>query len=244
MSKQLSNIAVVFAGGVGSRMHGAKVPKQFLRLGGRPIIAHTLQHFEDSPSIGGVIVVCVEPWIPELKNIISNFSIKKVLAVVPGGQSGQESIFNGLKKAKELCITGRDTVVLIHDGVRPLIDVDTIERCIVSVREKGPTATVSDAVETVIRLDGDKVADVYNRASCKLARAPQGFLFDDLYEAHLRARQEGLGGFVDSVSMMSHYGYSIYTVDGPSDNIKITTQQDFFAFKGYMDSKELSQLWS
>lgn len=244
MSKQLNNIAVIFAGGVGSRMHGAKVPKQFLCLGGKPIIAHTLQHFEDAPSIDGVVVVCVEPWIPELKSIISNCFIKKVLSVVPGGQSGQESIFNGLKEAKELGITGQDTVVLIHDGVRPLIDEDTIERCIASVREKGPTATVSDAVETVIRLDGDTVADVYNRASCKLARAPQGFLFNELYEAHLKARQEGLGDFIDSVSMMSYYGYSIYTVNGPSDNIKITTQQDFFAFKGYVDSKELSQLWS
>lgn len=237
------NIAVIFAGGVGSRMNGAKVPKQFLRLGGRPIIAHTMKRFEEAESIEGVFVVCVEPWIEELKRIVANESIKKVKAIVPGGRTGQESIFRGLECAHDSGLTDPDTVVLIHDGVRPLIDADTIDRCVQSVREKGPTATVSDAVETVIRLNGDQVADVYDRSSCKLARAPQGFMFSELYSAHLRAKEEGKFDFIDSVSLMSHYGYPVYTVDGPSENIKITTQQDFFAFKGFMDSKELSQLW-
>ena len=82
-----------------------------------------------------------------------------------------------------------------------------------------------------------------NRSKCKLARAPQGFIFDDLYKAHLKARTEGKHDFIDSVSMMSNYGYQIYTVEGPADNIKITTQRDFFAYKGFMDYKEMEQLW-
>ena len=239
----LNGIAVIFAGGSGSRMHGAKVPKQFLCLGGRPIIAHTLKRFEEASSIDGVFVACVESWIEELQRIIGEESFKKVRGIVPGGKTGQESIFRGLESARNSGLVDDDTVALIHDGVRPLIDVDTIERCVQSVREKGPTATVSDAVETVIRLDGDQVADVYDRSSCKLARAPQGFMFNELYAAHLRAKEEGKSDFIDSVSLMSYFGYPIYTVDGPSENIKITTQQDFFAFKGFMDSKELNQLW-
>lgn len=239
----LNGIAVIFAGGVGSRMHGAKVPKQFLCLGGRPIIAHTLKRFEEAPSIDGVFVVCIETWIDELKRVVAEEPLTKIKAIVPGGNSGQESIFCGLESAHNSGLVGEDTVVLIHDGVRPLIDADTINRCVKSVREKGPTATVSDAVETVIRLEGDQVADVYDRSTCKLARAPQGFIFDELYAAHLRAQAEGKSDFIDSVSLMSYYGHPIYTVDGPSENIKITTQQDFFAFKGFVDSRELSQLW-
>ncbi len=240
---QLKTVAVIFAGGVGERMHGAKVPKQFLRLGGRPIILHTLKHFEDAECVDGVYVVCVESWIQELKHAFETEPLKKIKAIVHGGNTGQESIFHGLKCANESGELADDAVVLIHDGVRPLIDEQTINQCAKSVRENGSTTTVSDVVETVMHLEDGRVVDVYDRATCKLARAPQGFLFKDIYAAHLKAQEEGKTNFIDSISLMSYYGHPIFTVEGPPENIKITTQQDFFTFKGFMDSKELSQLW-
>ena len=105
-----------------------------------------------------------------------------------------------------------------------------------------PKLTEADQTELFEEIDG-KVQRVVDRSRCKLARAPQGFIFDDLYASHLAARSEGKHDFIDSISLMAHYGHSIYTVEGPADNIKVTTQRDFFAFKGFMDYKEMGQLW-
>ncbi len=239
----LRTAAVIFAGGTGSRMHGAKVPKQFLLSGGRPIIAHTIEKFQDADCVDGIVVVSLESGIGYLEQIVEQEHFDKVLSVVPGGTTGQESIFNGLAELKRLGVTDDKTVVLIHDGVRPLIDAETIEACDRSVRERGATATVAPAIETIIEERDGKVVDVLDRSQCKLARAPQGFRFDELYEAHLESRRQGLDDFIDSISMMAHFGHEIFTVEGPVDNIKITTRRDFFSFKGFMDYNELSQLW-
>lgn len=236
--------AVIFAGGVGSRMQGAKIPKQFLELGGKPIIAHTIDHFEHHPEIAGIVVVCVVSGINHMKRIVADGHYGKVLSIVPGGETGQDSIFNGLAELRRSKPDEQDAVVLIHDGVRPLIDGDTITNCINSVRENGPTATVASSPETVIEETDGVVRRVVDRSCCKLARAPQGFLFGDLYKEHLKAREEGRHDFIDSISLMAHYGHKVYTVEGPVDNIKVTTQRDFFAFKGFMDYKEMEQLWS
>ena len=238
-----ANYVVIFAGGVGSRMNGAKTPKQFLELGGKPIIAHTIDHFERHPLISGIIVACLESGIPFMEQIITTFHYEKVISVVPGGSSGQDSIFNGLHELYIQNITDHNSVVLIHDGVRPLIDESTITNCIKSVQSRGSTATVAPSTETIVEEIDGKVQRVVDRSRCKLARAPQGFIFDDLYASHLAARSEGKHDFIDSISLMAHYGHSIYTVEGPADNIKATTQRDFFAFKGFMDYKEMGQLW-
>lgn len=239
------NIALIFAGGTGSRMGVATVPKQFLILGGKPIIAHTIDHFEKHPMIDGIVVVCIESWIKRLRSIVNEESYSKIISIVPGGKSGQESIFLGLQEINNVCCMDDFSVVLIHDGVRPLIDTETITKCINSVRKNGCTATVAPAVETIIEENDGKVVRVVDRSKCKLARAPQGFIFKQIYEIHKKAKEEGVqNSFIDSISLMANYGYEIYTIDGPTENIKITTRQDYFAFKGYMDYKEMGQFWS
>lgn len=244
MAKEKSEvIALLFAGGVGVRMGGAKIPKQFIRLGGRPIIAHTIDHFEHHDGVDSIVVVCVESGMPLMMDIVENCRFKKIVSVVPGGNTGQGSIYNGLLEIDRLGIAGKESVVLVHDGVRPLIDEDSITRCIQSVRENGCTAVVAPAVETIIEEHNGQVERIVDRSRCKLARAPQGFFFRDLLMAHNQAIEEDELNFIDSISLMSHYGYDIHTVEGPSDNIKITTQRDFFALKGYMDYKEMEQLW-
>lgn len=234
---------VIFAGGVGSRMRGAKVPKQFLELGGKSIIAHTLDHFEEHPLVDGIVVVCIESGISHMKDIISDGHYDKVLSIVPGGETGQDSIFNGLSELDRLKVTDKESIVLIHDGVRPLIDKETITACIESVSKFGPTATVASSPETIIEEEDGVVERVVDRSRCKLARAPQGFDFNQLYSEHLHARAEGRHDFIDSISLMAHYGHKAHTVEGPADNIKVTTQRDFFAFKGFVDYKEMEQLW-
>lgn len=236
--------AVIFAGGTGSRMRGAQIPKQFLCLGGKPIIAHTLQHFQDHALIEGIAVACIESWIPELKRIVADYHLDKVVAVVPGGQTGQDSRLQGL-----LALRGieqppvADDVVLIHDGVRPLIDADTISRCVDSVIRRGCTAVTAPATETVIIDRDQEVEDIIDRSSCLFARAPQGFRFGEVLSVYKRAPEDGVVDSIDSISLMASYGYRIYTVEGPEENIKITTPRDFFTFKSFVDMEEVAQIW-
>ena len=237
MFAQDACIALIFAGGTGTRMTGADVPKQFLELEGKPIIAYTIDHFEQHPQVDGIVVVCLESWLGPLEHIVAAQGYQKVIALAPGGRTGQESIYNGLLALEEQVEPDADVLVLVHDGVRPLIDEDTITRCIESVRTQGCTAVISPAVETVVTIADDGTLQLIDRSRCRLARAPQGFSFRELLAAHRRAREEGETNLVDSVSLMSRYGYQIHTVDGPAENIKITTPSDFFAFKGYMEQK-------
>ena len=121
------NIGIIFAGGVGSRMHSKEKPKQFLEIYNKPIIIHTLEHFEKNKLIDDIVVVCVEGWIDYLNELIYKYRISKVRKVVSGGNSGQLSIYNGLCAAKELA--GADNaIVLIHDGVRPLISSELLTK--------------------------------------------------------------------------------------------------------------------
>jgi 2-C-methyl-D-erythritol 4-phosphate cytidylyltransferase len=118
------NIAVIFAGGAGQRMKTVSRPKQFLELNGKPIMVYTLDLFDNHPMIDGIVCVCIESWIPFLEKQLKKFEINKVKVIVPGGDTGQDSIYIGLKEAKKNCSS--DDIVLIHDGVRPFINADLI----------------------------------------------------------------------------------------------------------------------
>ena len=116
----MKNIALIFAGGTGKRMGIKDVPKQFLEVDGKPIIIYTLEHFQNHPEIYDIFVVCIESWIDYLKFQLDKFGISKVRNVIPGGTTGQDSIFLGLKEAEKSC--NKDDIVLIHDGVRQFIN--------------------------------------------------------------------------------------------------------------------------
>ena len=119
------NIAIIFAGGTGSRMHTTSRPKQFLEYQGKPIIIYTLELFDNHSMIDGIVVACVEAWIPFLEKMLKKFEINKVMRIVSGGETGQESIYKGIVAAKDISESS-DDIVLIHDGVRPLITEQTI----------------------------------------------------------------------------------------------------------------------
>lgn len=235
------NIAMIFAGGTGRRMQSTTVPKQFLELYNKPIIIYTLEQFENNDNIDGIVVSCLESWIPKLKKMIDRFHITKVKDVVPGGANGQESIYNGLKKVKEL-YPQEDTVVLIHDGVRPLIDQATIDGNIESVKAHGNAITITPAIETIIQEDENHLVNrIIDRKECQLARAPQSFYLKDIIAMHEKAIDENIHDFIDSATMMKHYGYDLYTVIGPVNNIKITTPIDFYIFKALLDAENSMQ---
>lgn len=235
------NIAIIFAGGTGQRMNTAAKPKQFLELHGKPIIIYTLEHFQEHPQIDGIVLVCLKDWIPYCRELLARFGISKVQAIVPGGSSGQESIFRGLEAAQKLY--PQDSVVLIHDGVRPLINAQLITDVIDCVEKNGSAVTVAPAIETVVvkKQDGH-IGDIMDRSRCEMAKAPQCFYLKDIYGAHLRAIAEDKHDFIDSAGLMKHYGFRLSTVVGSSENIKITTPIDFYLFRAIIDARENMQI--
>lgn len=236
------NIGIIFAGGTGSRMNSASKPKQFLEIHGKPVLIYTLEHFDKHPKIDHIILVCLSSWIDYTAELLKKFGICKVAKIVPGGDTGQKSIFNGLQIANSLY--GDDNVVLIHDGVRPLINGDLITNCIDSVEHNGSAITVTPAIETIfVKSDSNHhVGKILNRCKCEMAKAPQCFNLGDIYKAHMQAISDRLTDFIDSASLMQYYGYKLFTVDGPMENIKITTPSDFYIFRAIMDAKENLQI--
>ena len=237
----MKNIAVIFAGGSGKRMNTVSRPKQFLELNGKPVMIYTLELFDNHPMVDGIVVVCIEPWIPFLKKQLKKFEINKVGVIVPGGETGQDSIFNGLSAAKE-CY-GEDCNVLIHDGVRPLITEQTITDCINTTNEKGNCITCVPATETFVVTQEDGSLEIPTRANSLIARAPQCFHLKNILDAHHKAQQSGRHDFIDSCTMMSHYGHHMNTIIGPMENIKITTPTDFFIFRAMVEVHENQQIF-
>lgn len=237
------NIAVIFAGGSGQRMHTRDIPKQFLEMHKKPIIIYTLEIFDKHPEIDAIVIACIDGWIEHLNNLIYQYRIDKVKKIVQGGMTGQMSIFNGIQAAKE--ISGEEeAIVLIHDSVRPLINNEVISENIKSVKKNGSAITTGIVKETILVINDDEsIKSVPDRYHSRVAKAPQSFWLKDIYSAHIKAQCEGLYDCIDSCSLMKRYGHSLYLVDGPYENIKITTPDDFYTMRALLDAQEDRQLY-
>lgn len=237
------NIAVIFAGGVGSRMHSKDLPKQFLHIYDKPIIIHTIEHFESNSKIEAIVVVCNKDWISYFKDLLVKYSIKKIKAIVPGGETGQLSIYNGLVAAEKIS-NGENSIVLIHDGVRPLINSELISQNIKAVQKYGSSITSGIVKETIVEIDSaSNIQNVPDRIHSRVAKAPQSFWLKDILAAHRTALQSGKTDFIDSCSMMHFYGYPLHMIDGPYENIKITTPEDFYTMRAILQVKEDAQIY-
>lgn len=232
---------LIFAGGSGTRMNSKGRPKQFLQFYGKELIIHTLENFQNHPEVDSIAVVCIEDWIPYLNKILIKYGIDKVKTVVPGGATGQESIYLGLKAISEF--SDDDSTVLIHDGVRPFINEDVISACIKSVKEHGSAITVVPAIETIVTLENGKINSITDRSKCFHARAPQCFILGEILKEHEKARIDGNTNMIDSASLMQFYGHELFTVPGNVDNIKITTPADFYTFKALYEVRENQQIF-
>lgn len=244
----MPNIAIIFAGGTGQRMNSRSKPKQFLELHQKPILVYTLEQFQYHPEIDGIILATLESWIDYCEQLKSRFNLTKLAAIISGGESATDSAFNGLSKAAELY--PEDSIVLIHDGVRPLIAEETISKDIACVREHGTAITVSPAIETITLFSDEgkdeenkEVNQVIDRSKCLMARAPQCFYLKDILSVYRRSRENSDGAFIDSATMMMRYGHKLYTVEGRPENIKITTPNDFYMFRAIMDARENTQIF-
>lgn len=237
------NIAIIFAGGSGARM-GAGLPKQFLEVNGKPIIIHTLEIFEDHSEIDEIYVACKAEYISKLQKMVKRHMISKVVEIVAGGNSGQESIYNALMAAKKN--NGDDAIVLIHDGVRPCITKELIDDDLNCVKEHGNAITCSALYETpVVSLDGETVDEVPPRINYYTAQAPQCFYLGDVLAAHseIRKNNPNYEGVVDTCTMMKMLGKEVKLVVGPRGNIKVTTPEDLYTFRAMIQYKESEQIF-
>ncbi|MBO7496350.1 MAG: 2-C-methyl-D-erythritol 4-phosphate cytidylyltransferase [Salinivirgaceae bacterium] len=226
----MKNVAVIFAGGVGKRMNLGDIPKQFLEVGGMPIIVYTINVFQQLDIIDGIIVVCIEQWIKKTEDLVREYGLNKVKDIVSGGKTGHESRLIGLRCAKKYY---EEAVVLIHDGVRPLIDHKTISEAIECTNKNGSAVVCSPAIETIYRECGDS-RTIIPREQCFLLRAPQCFILSEILDLYERETAKGNNDVIDSVTLMQMYNRSVPKVIGPPENIKITTPLDFYMFEGIM----------
>lgn len=232
--------ALIFAGGTGKRMNTKSKPKQFLEMQGKPIIIYTLEHFEFCDQVDQIVIVCLEDKILELERLLRRYEINKVVSIVPGGDSGHASIYNGILSMETYSKKG--DIVLLHDGVRPLIHQTLILDCIETIKEKGNAITVEVMKESVARsLDGNMIDMIPERQELYAIKAPQGFYYENISELYKRAEQEKII-FWDAASMCNYYGINLNMVKSSRNNIKITEPADYYIYRALYEVQEEQQI--
>ncbi|MCM1283724.1 MAG: 2-C-methyl-D-erythritol 4-phosphate cytidylyltransferase [Muribaculaceae bacterium] len=235
------NIAIIFAGGSGVRM-GAGVPKQFLEINGKPIIVHTLQLFQYHDQIDKIYISVLKEYVSYMKELVEEYRLKKTAAVIEGGETAQDSIYNALKRAA--AENSEDSIVLLHDGVRPFVSYDVIADNIRGVKEYGNAITCTACYETILlSKDGDQVDSVPYRRETFAAQAPQSFYLKDIIAAHdvVRARPEGYENMVDACTILKSQGLDVHMIPGNRGNIKVTTPEDVYMYRALLNYKENEQ---
>jgi 2-C-methyl-D-erythritol 4-phosphate cytidylyltransferase len=222
LSNPMRTAAIIPAAGEGYRMGGARA-KQFLELDGRPILAVTLQAFQDCRAVDGIILVAPLVDVEYCsREIIQPFRLEKVKKVVPGGKRRQDSVRLGIEATN-----GHYDLVLIHDGVRPFIDSEFIEGVIQEAKSHRAVITGLPAKETVKEVDSLlRVVKTYERNRVWLVQTPQVFRYQDILRAHQKALEEGLEEATDDSFLIERLGIPVKVVEGSEKNIKVTTQYD------------------
>ncbi len=231
------NIAILTAGGIGSRTH-QDLPKQFLSVENKPIIIYTLEAFQQHPSIDAIYVSCLEGWSAVLEAYAKQFNITKLKRIVIGGATGQESIYNGLKAIKKDYKTTSDIIVIIHDGNRPMLPQDVITDNLVKQKKYGSAVTVIPTTEVVfVSKNGVESKMALNREELWRTQTPHSYNFDELWHVHNEAIKDGIINMAASCSLMQKYGYITFFSRGSEKNIKITTIEDIEIFKALLNAK-------
>ena len=230
-------VAIIIAGGSGSRM-GQDIPKQFIKVYDKPVLIYTLEGFQKHPQIDAIEVVCIDGWHDVLRSYAQQFGIDKLKWIVSGGKSGQESIRNGVfHLEKEL---SDDDIVIIHDGIRPLVDetvlTDVIEKC----RQYGNAVTSMPYNEQIFLVD-DEISTVkyIPRETLRRVATPQAYRFDLLDEKYHEAFEKKIGIYGSSYTntMMVELGVRLYFAKGSDRNLKLTTPGDLEVFQAMLGSQ-------
>ena len=232
------NTAIIIAGGKGSRM-GQDIPKQFINVYDKPVLVYTLQGFQQHPQIDAILVVCIDGWHDVVKAYARQFGIDKLKWVVSGGETGQESIRNGVFALEGVCAP--DDIVVIHDGIRPLVDETVLTDVIVKCEQFGNAVSSMPYNEQIFIID-DEISTVkyIPRETLRRVSTPQAYRYEKLLWAYKKAFSEGIGiaGSSYTNTMMVELGERLYFAAGSDKNIKLTSKDDLELFKAYLKSEK------
>ena len=231
-------VAIIIAGGVGSRM-GADIPKQFVLVNGKPVLVYTLEAFEQHPMIDAIELVCIEGWEDSAWAWARKHRISKLKWIVKGGASGQESIRNGVYGLEGKC--NSDDVVVIHDGIRPLVDPTVLDDVIDKARQFGNGVTSMPYNEQIFLVDSERPSTTVKyipRETLRRVATPQAYQFGLLDKKYHEAfgRKIGIYGSSYTNTMMTELGVRLYFAAGSDKNIKLTTPGDIEIFKAMIGS--------
>lgn len=232
------NVALLTAAGTATRMH-QDIPKQFIHVDNKPIIIYTMEAFQQHPSIDAIIVVALDSWSEMVWAYARQFNITKLKWVVSGGQTGQESIKNGLMKLKkELSL---DATVLVHDGNRPLVSPDIISDSLATYKKYGNAVAVIPCTEVVFESEnGFSSCTSTEREKLFRTQTPHTYRLKDLLNAHMEAEKRGIYNTAASCMLMKELGKTTYFSKGSEENLKITTLDDLKIFKALLHTKQES----
>lgn len=233
------NIALIIAGGIGARM-GKNIPKQFIEVDGKTVLAYTLESFQRHPMIDAIEVVCIKGWEDVLMNDVRNYGITKLKWVAEGGATGQESIRNGVFNLEGRC--SAEDIVIVHDGIRPLVDSEVLTAVIKTAREHGNGVTSLPYNEQIFVVSGDDpstTTEYIPRETLRRVATPQAYRFDLLDSKYHEAfeKKKGIFGSSYTNTMMVELGVRLHFAAGSDKNIKLTTPDDLAIFKGYLSRK-------
>ena len=228
------NIALIIAGGKGVRMK-QEIPKQFIHVNGKPVIIYTLEGFQRHPEIDAILVVCLRGWEEAMRRYARQYGIEKLKWIVPGGETGQESIRNGVYHLEGKAAD--DDIVIVHDGIRPMVDSSVLSDVIRVATEHGNGVTSTPYTEQIFRIQDEYTTREYiPRETLRKVATPQAYRFDLLLRSYRRAFSEGIGihGSSYTNTMMVDLGETLYFAAGSDRNIKLTTADDLELFRAYL----------
>lgn len=236
------NVAIIIAGGSGHRM-GQDIPKQFINVYDKPVIIYTLEGFQKHPQIDAIEVVCIDGWQEVLKAYARQFNINKLKWVVSGGETGQESIRNGVYNLEG--VLQKDDTVIIHDGIRPMVDDTVLTDVLLKCERYGNAVTALPYNEQIfVTEDGVSTTQYIPRETLRRVSTPQAYKFGKLDRAYHEAFEKKIGIYGSSYTntMMVELGEKLYFSAGSDKNIKLTTRDDLEMFKAYLKTDKDSWL--
>lgn len=232
------NIALIIAGGSGQRM-GQDIPKQFINVFDKPVLIYTLEGFQKHPQIDAIEVVCIDGWHDILWAYAKQFNITKLKWVISGGNSGQESIRNGVFNLEDKCSS--EDIIIIHDGIRPLVEPSVLSDVIAKCKLYGNAVTSMPYNEQIFVIDEDDettTSKFIPRETLRRVSTPQAYNFKLLDEKYHEAfeKEIGIHGSHYTNTMMVELGVKLHFAAGSDKNIKLTTKDDLEMFKAYLKS--------
>jgi len=237
------NYALILAAGVGQRMRNGGLPKQFLKLNGKPIIIYTLEKFDQMEEISKIVISCHGDYLDYMQDLLQFYQIKKVAGIVVGGADRQESLLRGLDKIKDFSQDPETDIVIIHDGVRPLVSQTTIMENIRIAAQYGCAVTVHPVTESVVVTDSDKIemGDFKKRSDTYTLTSPQSFRLNAVFKAFKDNNdQEKHSGIplLDAAMVYASEGGVVHMVKEQNLNLKVTTPEDFYILRSMLELEE------